>query len=140
MGRQHFNNFLKPDFSMIVQDIKKYFEKNNAQLREIYLVGGYGSEVSVAYNRTKETDIIALMSFVEKTKGDVDLLVSYIPLVVDTQISKEDFESKLNNGTKAGNKEFSIDLWLSDKPIVCRYNPICKIFPVYIYDCEVKHK
>ena len=138
MGKHHFNNDAKPNFSIIVSDIKHYLEKNRAVLREIYLVGGYGNKISIAHHQTKETDISLLVAFIEKNRGDVDLLVSYIPLIDGNEISKEKFEDSLNEGVEDGSKDFSIDLWLSDRPIVCRFGPICKIFPDYVYECKIQ--
>ena len=131
MAKRHFTSDLKPNFELITKEIKSFLEKNNFYLNELYVVGSYANELIQIYNTTKQEDIDILVSNLKKTKGDVDLLVSYSHKDKKSLISKENFELALNeknSHTNDFNKDYFIDLWVTTNLIIPKDNKIFKIF------------
>jgi hypothetical protein len=131
MARRHFNEAMKPDFALIVSDIEAALSRRDCALIEVYVVGGYARALSQGAQGLRAGVLRTLVARIEKTCGDVDILVGYRPSREGIEVGAKDLAFELNDGVdEAGpnGKNFLIDLWISPEPIVPRPGAL-KVYP-----------
>lgn len=131
MARRHFNEAMKPDFALIISDIEAALSRRDCTLIEVYVVGGYARALSQGAPGLRAADLQSLVARIEKTRGDVDILVGYRPLREGIEIDAKDLAIEVNDGVdEAGpsGKDFLIDLWISSEPIIPRPGAV-KVYP-----------
>ena len=135
MAKRHFDKDSRPNLPQIIEEIMSLLANQGAKLAEIYLVGGYGVGIQEASKTEPLKDLQLLMDKVNKTAGDVDLLVSYSVENGVAEIAHEDILNELNTGAHPITKDWHVDIVFFAKPIDRRRNPICRIFPSFNPDC-----
>jgi hypothetical protein len=131
MARRHFNEAMKPDFAVIISDIEAALSRRHCTLIEIYVVGGYARGLLQGAQGQRAVVLHSLVARIEKTCGDVDILVGYRPLREGIEVDAKDLALEVNDGVDESGpdgKEFLIDTWISSEPIIPRPGAV-QVYP-----------
>lgn len=137
MARRHFKRDLKPDFAALTKEIEVRLRARGVDLGEIFVVGSYRDQLNAAFEATGESEVNTLVNVIEKTAGDIDILIRCRGENLDLAAIKEWLDVELNDSAwiaGAREKDFSIDLWLTDQPILPRTARPIQIYPNCIFD------
>ena len=134
MGKIHFRTDNKPDLDKIINDVTYYLNENNCELSKIYIVGGYARELCDIGAYYYDGSWGDRMSEIEKTKGDVDLLVHYDPS--NQLLQKNEIEIYLNDGKTThdsimDSKDFMLEVNFNEAPHRGSNGAVCQIFPKF---------